>query len=165
MSVYHVELRHFPRSVNRFNLSGTEVGAIVLPWVQEKHFEFGEQKWNPHEAKLTILQGPQLPVQRLAMGRGWRAALRESQDVTERVIAEATEALGDAVPAPLMMPRPADSASLDGTAGDPLVLLGAEPAALLARWHAVVARTSGLKPSESLALAEGELAAQDAATP
>jgi hypothetical protein len=169
MSVYHLELRHFPRNINRFNLKGTEVGAIVLPWVQEKYIEVGEQKWNPHEAKLTILEGEEIPVDRLSMGRGWPIALREGQDVTERVLAEAREALGDAVPAPLMMPRPvsaspppeeypsgdmSDPRSPEGQLG---LLLGGDADRLLAAWRALAGRTSGLKPSESLSLAEREL--------
>jgi hypothetical protein len=169
MSVYHLELRHFPRVINRFNLQGTEVGAIVLPWVQERYIEVGEQKWNPHEAKLTILEGEEIAVERLSMGRGWPIAVHVSEDVTERVLTEAREALGDAVPAPLMMPRPAgvpavSDASASGDLSDPRspegqlgVLLGSEADRLLAAWHSVIARTSGLKPSESLALAEREL--------
>jgi hypothetical protein len=46
-----------------------------------------------------------------------------------------------------------DSASAAVLAG----LLGAEAERLLAAWRAVAARTGGLAPSESLALAEREL--------
>jgi len=177
MSVYHLELRHFPRSINRFNLKGTEVGAIVLPWVQERYIEVGEQKWNPHEAKLTILEGEEIPVERLSMGRGWPIAVHVSEDVTERVLTEAREALGDAVPAPLMMPRPAGYVAPEdvvpsGDLSDPrspeaqlAALLGGEADRLLAAWRAVVARTSGLRLSESLALAERELEDSAGSTP
>ena len=173
MPIYHLELRHFPRTINRFNLKGTEVGAIVLPWVQEKYIEVGEQKWNPHEATLTILEGPEIPVERLSMGRGWPKAVREGEDVTERILAEAKEALGDAVPAPLMMPRPAgvaaaaadDYPSQDAdqlSLGVELAaLLGKDAARLLGAWRTVVARGSDLAPSESLAAAERELQDQD----
>jgi hypothetical protein len=93
------------------------------------------------------------------MGRGWRAAQRESQDVTERVLAAARQAA--TVPAQPPAERPPDAA----LPADPLVLgvqlaalLGDDPARLLAAWRAVVTRSSGLAPSESLALAEREVA-------
>ena len=38
---------------------------------------------------MTVIEGPEIPVSGLSMGRGWPTALREGQDVTERVLAEA----------------------------------------------------------------------------
>ncbi len=89
--------------------------------------------------------------------------------MTERVLAEAREALGDAVPAPLMMPRPAsmsqpaeecpseDTSDPRSPEGQLTLLLGRDGDRLLMAWRALAGRTSGLKPSESLALAEREL--------
>jgi hypothetical protein len=66
------------------------------------------------------------------------------------------------------VPSPAVSRGGAGAAGDPLALgvelaglLGADPARLLAAWRGVAARSSGLAPSESLALAERELGRED----
>jgi hypothetical protein len=156
--VYHLELRQFPRRVQRFNLDGPAVGEIVLPWVQERVVELGEHKWSPHQATLTILEGPELPLERVSMGRGWRAAERECEDVTDRVLAEARQAIAggaqSAVP-----PGGADSGADPLTVGVELAaLLGSEPSRLLAAWRAVAARSGGLAPSETLALAERELA-------
>jgi hypothetical protein len=95
MTSYHVEIREFPRNVNRFNMSGQEIGAILLAWAQERVFELGDQRWNPQTAEITVLEGPEIPVSSLSLGRGWPTALREGQDVTERVIAEAREAIVD----------------------------------------------------------------------
>ena len=95
MASYHVEIRDFPRNVNRFNMSGTEVGALLLAWVQERVFELADQKWNPQTAELTVLEGPEIPVSGLSMGRGWPTAVREGRDVTQRVVAEAREAIVD----------------------------------------------------------------------
>jgi 2-iminobutanoate/2-iminopropanoate deaminase len=85
---YHVELRHFPRNVCRLNLSGEELWATVLaPWTADRLFELGELKWDPRQARLTILEGPHIPPDQLSMGRGWRTAQREGRDVTERLLA------------------------------------------------------------------------------
>ncbi len=95
MASYHVEIRDYPRNVNRFNMSGQEVGAILLAWAQERVFELGDQRWNPQTAEILVIEGPEIPVSGLSLGRGWPTALREGQDVTERVIAEARGAIVD----------------------------------------------------------------------
>ncbi|HEY2202174.1 MAG TPA: hypothetical protein VGH56_09800, partial [Solirubrobacteraceae bacterium] len=103
--MYHIELRQFPHNTCRFNLTEQELRAVLEPWVREKFVEVGERKWSPHQAKLTILEGPRLEVQQLSMGRGWRAAQRQSEDVTERLLAQAKQAddatagVGDVAPA------------------------------------------------------------------
>jgi 2-iminobutanoate/2-iminopropanoate deaminase len=85
--VYHVELRHFPRNVCRFNLSAKELQATVLdPWVADRPFDLGELRWDPRQARLTILQGSQIPPDQLSMGRGWRTALRAGRDVTAQLL-------------------------------------------------------------------------------
>ena len=75
------------------------------------------------------------------MGRGWRAAQRQSDDVTERVLA-AARAAGQAAA------RRVRSGRLDGTGppSDPLALgvqiaalLGSDPMALLDAWRAAAA--------------------------
>ncbi len=159
--MYHVELRQFPHSACSFNLSEQELWAVLEPWVREQPVDFGERKWSPHTAKLTVLEGPHLSVQQLSMGRGWSAAQHESEDVTARVLAAAGEAAARAGSAPAPLPSPASPAG----AVDPLaagavlaLLLGAVPARLLAAWREVAARASGLAPSEALALAERRLA-------
>jgi hypothetical protein len=88
--VFHIELRQFPHNVCRFNLEQAELFAtIVEPWANEQWIEVGERKWRPDQARLTVLEGPRLDMQQLSMGRGWGSATRESEDVTERVLAEA----------------------------------------------------------------------------
>jgi hypothetical protein len=90
--MYHLELRQFPHNLCRFNLTEQQLRAVVEPWAAEKVVDIGERKWSPHQAKLTILEGPQLAVAELSMGRGWRAAQRQSTNVTERIMGLATEA-------------------------------------------------------------------------
>jgi len=65
--VYHLELRQFPHNLNRFNLEEGEVRAILYPWVAEQWVELEERKWSAHQAKLTILEGPELPLQALTV--------------------------------------------------------------------------------------------------
>jgi hypothetical protein len=90
---YHVELRQFPHNFCHFNLSEHELyDTIVGPWAREQWIELGERKWSPHQAKLTVLEGPHLPIDQLSMGRGWRNAQRAGRDVTEQVLATARAA-------------------------------------------------------------------------
>jgi hypothetical protein len=154
--MYHMELRQFPHSAWRFNLDEAQVRAVAEPWVRAEMVSFGERKWNPHKATLTILEGPHLALQELSMGRGWRAAQRKSAVVTQRVLGECAE-------------RSASAAQAAGSApgvppGDPLALgvqiaalLGQDPVALLEAWRTAAASSAGLRPSESLALAEQTL--------
>lgn len=89
--MYHLELRHYPHNMCRFNLSDGELSTIVLPWAREEWIEFGERKWNPHEAKMKIIEGPELPLSQLTMGRGWQQAEHQGEDVTERLLASARD--------------------------------------------------------------------------
>ncbi len=171
MPVYHLEIRKFPKALTLYNQTGTQIGAILLQWVQDRVIELDDQKWNPLEATIVVLEGPPIPVDQLSMGRGWRTAQREGTDVTERVLAEARGALADGSaglgPAAAATSAPAATAPRTPAGGpDPLALgvelaglLGSDAVRLLSAWRAVVARTGGLAPSESLALAERELQA------
>jgi hypothetical protein len=163
--MYHIELRQFPHSLWRFNLSDQYLRAVVEPWVRGQLIDIGERKWSPHQARLTILEGPQLDVAQLSMGRGWRAAQRQSEDVTERVLAAATEAAAAAAPA--LAPASGGSAGA-GAMADPLALgvqiaalLGSNPMGLLDAWRVAAAGSPGLAPSESLALAEQTVRSAD----
>ena len=138
--MFHVELRQFPHTACAFNLSETELSTLVEPWSREQWIELGERKWNPHQARMTVLEGPHLPVEDLAIGRGWRNAQHQSQDVTARVLARAGD--GD-------------------TDTELQSLLGDDPAALLAAWRLAAQRRPELAPSESLALAETTLRSLD----
>jgi hypothetical protein len=88
--VFHVELRQFPHLARSFNLSEAELNAKVLvPWSKGQPVKMGEREWEPARAKLTILEGPELRVDEIGMGRGWGTAMRHGQEVTERVIVAA----------------------------------------------------------------------------
>jgi hypothetical protein len=192
MATYHLELRHFPRQSLRFNQSGAQIGALVLPWVEDRVIEIDGEKWAPYDSEITIIEGPEIPVERLSMGRGWPTAQREGTDVTDRVLSEARAAIADgsayaqrepagspgpaapeavapatateAVEAPTDYPsHTADATVSEEVAAEPVTaeaveaLLGEDAQRLLAAWRGVSARTGGLAPSESLALAEREL--------
>lgn len=90
--MFHIELRRFPNNTCHFNLTEQELYAIVLTrWARGEWVEVGERKWSPHEAKLTIIEGPEVEPEFLTMGRGWRHAQHEGRDVTARMIQEAEE--------------------------------------------------------------------------
>jgi hypothetical protein len=169
--MYHLELRQFPHNLCRFNLTEQELRGVLAPWVRDKPLELGERKWSPHQATLTVLEGPRLELGRLSMGRGWRAAQRESEDVTAGVIAAAGEALaaastGAPAAAPIAQsPQDAGRSSSDtAPSSDPLTLgvqlaslLGDDPAGLLSAWREASARSPELSPSEALARGEAAL--------
>jgi hypothetical protein len=170
--MYHVELRQFPHNSCRFNLAGAELRPIVEPWVREMAVEFGERKWSPHTASLTILEGRELLPRELTMGRGWRTAQRESEDVTGRVLAAARAAVQAAAAGQGREALSETAARQPGTAAplsDPLAvgvqiaaLLGPDPTRLLDAWRAAASASPELAPSEALALAEQSIHASDA---
>jgi hypothetical protein len=173
--VFHVELRKFPHTACAFNLSEAELSQVLVPWCRQQWIEFGERKWNPQEARLTVLEGPHLEVGDLAMGRGWGNAQHRSEDVTERVIAwaRASQQAGGAQTDGERATATTAPEGRTGTDGPPagaadaqllLSLLGTDPTALLAAWRLAAERRSGLSPSESLALAESTLRSLDAGT-
>jgi hypothetical protein len=174
--MYHVELRQFPHNHSRFNLEEGQLRALTMRWVTDELVELGERKWSPQQATLTVIEGPQLPVDQLTMGRGWRAAQRQGKDVTQAVLAEARSSVAGAprtreagqaawsgvAQAPAQSGREAEGPS--AALADPLALgvqlaslLGPDPSRLLAEWRAVAGANPGLAPSESLALAERQL--------
>lgn len=163
--MFHLELHQFPHVACAFNLSEAELSRIVEPWSRERWVELGERKWSPHQARLTVLEGPHLPVQDLAMGRGWRSAQHRSQDVTERVLAQALASAPGATSAVSPMPAAptsdVSSAEPASSATELSSLLGPDPTALLQAWRLAAQRRPELSPSESLVLAESTLSALD----
>jgi hypothetical protein len=149
-----VELRQFPHNMCRFNLSAQELRTSVLePWVHNPWIEFGERKWIPHQATLTVLEGPRIPFGQLTMGRGWRTAQRDGREVTEALL----EALAQE-PAPATRPV-AEGSTGEDLAADSLGLellarIGAERAPLRRAWELAEERHPGSPASATLALAE-----------
>ncbi len=111
--MFHLELRDFPHNMCRFNLSDEELRPIVEIWSRGQVLEYGEQRWNPQNATLKVLEGPKLPLGQLTMGRGWTIAERQGTDVTDRLIAAARESMftsrGDVAGGPAGTPRAAGS--------------------------------------------------------
>jgi hypothetical protein len=164
--MYHVELRQFPHNFCRFNLTEAELREAVLDaWARGEWIEFGERKWNPQQAKLTVLEGPQIPLERLSMGRGWHVAAREGKEVTEQLLATTRTATApDAVSVPTNEQGISQAATVAGLdpvvaslVADLLLLLGEEPISLMRAWQLALERHPDRTPSECLALAEGLL--------
>jgi hypothetical protein len=180
---YHIELRQFPHNLCRFNLGEDELYAtIAVPWAGERWIELGERKWSPHQAKLTVLQGPHLPVAQLSMGRGWRNAQREGHDVTERVLAAARARAEGAMQTRAPLPaegsprfRPAPASAADAAQADVaqapdeklladslglelLTRLAAGPVPLRRAWELALAHHPDRSASKCLALCERALA-------
>jgi hypothetical protein len=165
--MFHIELRQFPHNMCHFNMTERELfDTIVDGWAQEQWIEMGDRKWNPHQSKLIVLEGPRIPVEQLSMGRGWPTAQRQSEDVTERVIAQAKKrSAGPPAPAPGDAHPPGVEDARGVVATEQLLpLLGEDPAALLQAWRLAAERRRELAPSEALALAEETLRSLDAST-
>jgi hypothetical protein len=162
---YHVELRQFPHNVCRFNLGERELLAnVVEPWAREQWIEMGERKWSPHQAKLTVIEGPLIPIEQLSMGRGWRVARREGREVTDRLLAGVAQR-GHAPSAPThsgltaQNPRSGGQDLVADSLGlELLAVLGPEHAPLRLAWEMTAARYPDQVVSESLALAERAVA-------
>jgi hypothetical protein len=163
-AAYHIELRQFPHNLCRFNLTERELYAtIVEPWAREQWIEVGERKWSPHQAKLTVLEGPHLPVDQLSMGRGWRNAQRKGREVTERVLTIARAGAEAGVQAPSASVTAAPQAREEGLLADSLGLellaqLAAEPISLRRAWEFALARHPERSAGHCLALAERAVA-------
>ena len=162
--MYHVELRQFPHNFCRFNLTETELREAVLDaWARGEWIEFGERKWNPHQAKLIVVEGPQIPLEQLSMGRGWRIAEREGKDVTEQLIAAAhsantvaaASAVGNEQGGSQAAPAPSLDPAVASLMAELRVLLGEDALPLLRAWQLALEGHSERTPSECLALAEG----------
>jgi hypothetical protein len=155
--MYHVELRQFPHNTCRFNMADEELRALVVPWAQGEWVELGERKWSPHQARLTVLEGPRLAMEQLRMGRGWRTAQGQSEDVTERVL-EAGKATGGGRESTGVRAAVAG----ERIEGELQPLLGDDPMALLDAWRLLAAADPGRRPSECLAAAERAVGASGA---
>jgi hypothetical protein len=84
---YHVQVsRSFQRAA-LFNLSEAElIGRIVEPWSRGARVELGDREWDPAEADLVVLEGPELDSPELALGQGWGNASRGGRDVTAELL-------------------------------------------------------------------------------
>ncbi len=88
----HVELRQRPHVARAFNLREQEVVARFLrPLLAGRALTYSDRDWDPKRTKLTVLEGPELGLEELGIGRGWANAQRSGSDVTERLIARARE--------------------------------------------------------------------------
>lgn len=161
--MYHVELRQFPHNFCRFNLTETELREAVLDaWARGEWIEFGERKWNPQQAKLVVVEGPQIPLEQLSMGRGWRIAEREGKDVTEQLLKAAhgvSASLAEGVATNEQARfQAAITLGLDPAVVSSVVellgLLGEDALPLLRAWQLALEAQPDRTPSECLARAE-----------
>jgi hypothetical protein len=155
--MYHVELRQFPHNFCRFNLTERELRETIIDgWSRGEWIELGERKWSPHQANLTVLEGPRLPVEQLSMGRGWRNAGRQGRDVTEQLLATARDTIGRPMTSEPSLSTDTTDRKLagDSLALELLALLGDDPVPLVRAWQLALERHPDRTPSECLALAE-----------
>jgi hypothetical protein len=84
---FHVEVRSGIQRAWLFNLEPDELRRSVLtPWAAGVEFPLADQRWDPRESELRILEGPRLDGADLAMGRGPGSAHRTAADVTAALL-------------------------------------------------------------------------------
>ena len=176
--MFHLQLRQFPHNHRQFNLTGEELRSVAEIWASGEWLAIGERRWNRHQAKITIIEAPRIPMQQLSMGRGWRHVERHGEDVTQRALEAASASLAGAaattVAPPAAHPVPSGATGTPDTvtsgasgvreppASAVRSLLGDGPraGALLAAWQDAARRFPERSPSECLALAEHEVESQ-----
>jgi hypothetical protein len=181
--MFHIELRQAPHRLHRFNLGEQELRATVLePWVRGEQIEQGDRIWDPTAATILLLEGPEIPIGQLTMGRGWAAAVRDGTDVTARVMTEVRDATVAAAAAAAEAAVVADAsssapegaivqsaASTQIAAADAAVLadalglellrgLGETPMSLASAWRVAVERHPQMPLGFALDLARGAVA-------
>jgi hypothetical protein len=139
--MFHVELRQFPHVARTFNLTREELHARILrPWVTGGSIELQDRSWSSDKGKVTIVEGPELLVGDLGLGRGWNNAAKGGEDVTAALVAEAEREIG---------PSPADELKEEIVAA-----CARSPIALPAVVELVAARNPQRRASELLGLTE-----------
>ena len=160
--MYHIELRESFHNLCHFNLDRGALEAIVKAWTTEPWVEIEGRKWNPTEPNSGSSKVPELPLDQLTMGRGWRAAERQGTDVSEPILgapprprAPPHRALPSRAPQvwcsrpyPTPPSRPTHSASSCSS------LLADGPAPLYYAWRLAAKRFPERTPGEALMLAE-----------
>jgi hypothetical protein len=141
--MFHIELRKFPQNTHAFNLTEPQLrGTILAPWLRNQRIELGGHRWLPETTQLTILEGPELTIGDMAMGRGWTAAKRKGVDVTQQMLA----------PDP-----PGDAPELDELARELLAACAEGLVSAHDTWRLAGAWHPAWRASDRLVAAEGAL--------
>ncbi len=108
---FHIEITTGINHARAFNLSEAVVQrSIVAPWLDKRPIELGDRKWQPEEAELRILEGPELSNPELSFGNGWSNAERRGEFVTKRLLDEAVQARREGTAGPAAIVIETDSA-------------------------------------------------------
>jgi hypothetical protein len=147
--VFHVELRETIHNTHLFNLEDGDLEErIVGPWLRDKVIDVGERRWSPARTRLTILEGPQLGLGELGLGRGWSNAVRRGRDVTAELLDAKRAMLPTAATVPL---RELDYEH------ELLALCASEAVSPYRAWQLADEVSEDPAPWQRLALAEGTL--------
>lgn len=146
--MFHLELREASDRARRLNLTEQELKADVLgPWGRGDAVWLAERAWHPGQAQMTVIEGPEIPVGRLTMGRGWSVAVQEGREVTRELLAAV-----DASPGEQRSDR-VTVALRDALGLEVLRRLREERISLHAVWRLARERNPELAPARSLELA------------
>jgi hypothetical protein len=83
--VYHVEISQDSTRVRAFNLTAEQVHQRFLtPLRGDRRFVCEDKEFDPSLAALRVLEGPELRIDQLTLGRGWSEAERIGTDVSSQ---------------------------------------------------------------------------------
>jgi hypothetical protein len=149
-SLFHVELKQSIHQGRRFNLSREQLDAEFLrPWQAGRPVEIDEHEYRREKARIRVVEAPELLISEMGLGRGWQTVEKVGEDVTDRVLSEATSSRAPA--------GAAAAVASEGLAEFKSSVLGAcslEPRALSDIVRLAAVRHPGARASECLALAE-----------
>ena len=92
--MFHVELRQFPHVARAFNWSREEVdGRILRPLASGRPVELNDRRWSPEKVKVAVYEAPELEIEEIGLGRGWGNVTRTGENVTERLLSDARQAV------------------------------------------------------------------------
>ncbi len=146
--MFHVELREASDRARRLNLTLRELQEeVVEPWCRGEPVPLGERSWRAGQGQLTVLDGPEVAVGSLTMGRCWSVAARQGRDVTGELLAASGRA------ASVVTARGEDQTLADALGLELLRRLREGPISLHEVWRLARERDPAHAPAPSLQLA------------
>jgi hypothetical protein len=84
---FHIRLRRWLHTADSFNLTEQQVRhQFVDPWLKGEPIVIGGRTWIPHEARITIIEGPELTTTQRSFGQGIMNAHELGEVVTDRFL-------------------------------------------------------------------------------
>jgi hypothetical protein len=84
---FHIELRAGKALGRAFNLPESElVERFIGPLLAGRTIFHSDHEWFPEETEVTVIEGPELGIGEIGLGRGWHNAGKTGTDVTQEIL-------------------------------------------------------------------------------